>query len=123
MKNTWLHSSLLILIAAPLLAVAAALRVADSTSALAAPSLALSLLAPGLVLGWFSRRHPLVVGAVAGIAVPSLAQALRLVHHAPASLLGEALFSAMIVAVAALAGRALRFRFSPGGSFQRSAGT
>lgn len=110
MKNTWLHSAVLILLAVPLLTAAFALRIADPSSPFAAPSVAFSLLAPGLLLGWFTRRHPLVVGAVAAVATPYIAQAMHLVQRPP-SMPGEAIHSAMIVAVAALAGRALRFRF------------
>ena len=110
MKNTWLHSCFLILLAIPLLTAASALRIADPASPLAAPAMAFSLLVPGLLLGWFTRRHPLVVGALAAIATPYIAQALHLIQRPP-SMLGEAIHSAMIVAVAALAGRALRFRF------------
>ena len=110
MKNTWLHSAFIILLAVPLLTAAFALRIADPSSPFAAPSVAFSLLAPGLLLGWFTRRHPLVVGAVAAVATPYIAQALHLIQRPP-SLPGEAMHSAMIVAVAALAGRTLRFRF------------
>ena len=125
MKNIWLHSIVVIVLGSVLLAAIQVMLVpvayrlstwmpnpADAMDAIGAPLVAFATLAPALVLGWFTRRHPLLVGAAAGAA------ASWLVNHAMhssgngASLLGDVIASAMIVAVAALAGRALRYRFT-----------
>lgn len=105
MKNIWVHSIVIIFLAGILIAVTKILTspiaiilselFPDSEAALRTltpPAVALALLAPGLFSGWFVRRHPLLVGAAAGALAAS----------------------AMLVAVAALAGRALRYRFKPG---------
>lgn len=125
MKNTWIHSAVLIVIATFVLVLAQKFSttfidwIVDSgansptASSLLAPIEAFSILAPGLLLGWFTRRHPLVVGAIAGALATFAASKIfgsTLNSHL---LLGEVIAVAMIVAVAALAGRALRYRFRP----------
>jgi hypothetical protein len=103
-KNTWLHSLALIAVAAPVIALSIGVA-AEAPAGWSEPARAFALLAPGLALGWFTRRHPLLVGAAAGLLAAAWSQS------APAMLA-----AAMIVAVAALAGRALRFRFRPAAS-------
>lgn len=114
MTNTWLHSALVIALAIPVLLLASLLRVDPPAPMMVAPLAALSLLAPGLLLGWFTRRHPLVVGALAGAIAAGLGRAADLAPEASPSLAGDMVHAAMVVAVAALAGRALRQRFRPG---------
>jgi hypothetical protein len=101
MKNTWLHSLALVAVAAPLLALSIGVA-ARAPGTWSEPAHTIALLAPGLVLGWFTRRHPLLVGAAAGVL------AVAWWRSAPVMLA-----VAMTVAVAALAGRALRYRFQP----------
>lgn len=127
MKNIWLHSIVIIFLAGIILAVTKTL-VSPSVKmlseffldpeaalrALSAPAIAFAMLAPGLLAGWFIRRHPLLVGAAAGAFAVLLAN--RISPMESYSLLGDVLASAMVVAVAALAGRALRYRFKPGDS-------
>jgi hypothetical protein len=112
MKNTWLHSAVVVALGiAALVAAAQAFAFVlggRAESAAYAPAQMFAWLAPGLGLGWFTRRHPLVVGAIAGV----LAQALFPATSAP-SPAGQAIAAGMVVAVAALAGRALRFRYRP----------
>jgi hypothetical protein len=79
-------------------------------SSLAPPLSALAQLLPGLALGWFTPRHPLLVGAAAGLLAIFVAQWLALLHFDAFLLAGNAVAAAMTVAVAALAGRALRRR-------------
>lgn len=81
---------------------------------LSPPLVAFSLLAPGLFSGWFVRRHPLLVGAAAGAFAALLANSISPTDGKSFSFFGDLLESAMIVAVAALAGWALRYRFKPG---------
>jgi hypothetical protein len=118
--NTWLHSFLLVLLFGPVL------LLADTTNmklvnavqhdlalvALVAPPLGtLALLVPGMVLGWFTRRHPLLVGAAAAVVAQSLPMALAIHAGNIAMGIGHLLSAGLVVAVAALAGRALRHRF------------
>ena len=118
MINTWLHSAGVVVVATPCIAAlhAGAIRAATLVSPGAPPAwhvepaFALAGLAPGLVLGWFTRRHPLVVGGIAG-ALGVLACNAFVVSMASRSALGDTLSTALLVSVAALAGRALRFRF------------
>jgi hypothetical protein len=122
MKNTSLHSLLLIAAAAPLLMLTQAWVVSFTNSgaqiadlaAFALPVLQmLAHLLPGLLLGWFTRRHPLLVGGVAGaLSVLLLNGTANLAELTPAAA-GNLLATAALVAVAALAGRALRRRFRP----------
>jgi hypothetical protein len=90
-----------------------------SVSLLAAPLVTLSQLLPGLALGWFTRRHPLLVGALAGILASIAAQYLTPIHFETYSLVGESVALGMTVAVATLAGRALRRRFDPAAAAKR----
>lgn len=113
MKNTWLHSLILIALATLVLAFATTLRVWAANLFLAAPVTALSVLGPGLLLGWFARRHPLLVGAIAGALAPIVARGILFPNIELPSLAGEAAATAMTVAVASFAGRALRFRMQP----------
>lgn len=119
LKNTWIHSIVLILIASCVLILSERLSTsliewtAGSTSLLPAPVMAFSRLAPGLLLGWFTRRHPLVLGALAGALATFVAGKISGAVPDTQVLLGEVIAVAMIVAVAALAGRALRYRFQP----------
>jgi hypothetical protein len=99
MKNTWLHSLALIAVATPLLALSIGMA-AHAPVAWSEPARTFALLAPALALGWFTRRHPLLVGAAAAVLATAWSQST------PAMLA-----AVMTVAVAALAGRALRFRF------------
>ena len=78
------------------------------------PATAFSLLAPGLLSGWFSRRHPLLIGVAAGGIAAWLANEFSPISAEYYSLPGDVLASGMVVAVATLAGRALRYRFRPG---------
>ena len=129
MKNTWIHSIVVILLASMLIAVTKASTspvlailsglFSDPDAAprlLASPLSVFALLAPGLLSGWFVRRHPLLVGAAAGALAAVLAFRISSVEIHPHSLYGDVLASAMVVAVAALAGRALRYRFRPADS-------
>ena len=126
MKNIWIHSIVLILLSAILVAVAKML-VAPVTNIfselfphpdaamhhLYLPATAFSLLAPGLLSGWFARRHPLLIGAAAGGLATWLVNNFSPISAQSYSLLGDVLASGMVVAVATLAGRALRYRFRP----------
>jgi hypothetical protein len=103
-RNTWLHSFALIAATAPLLALAFGLAMA-APPAWIEPARTFAMLAPGLALGWFARRHPLLVGAAAGV--------LAVIGLQPPLIAESSLTAGMTVAVAALAGRALRFRFKP----------
>lgn len=94
-------------------AVHPAVALTPQSALLAAPLAALAQLLPGLALGWFTRRHPLLVGAAAGVVALLAAQWLPLLRLEPCPLVGQTIAVAMTVAVAALAGRALRRRFSP----------
>lgn len=129
MKNIWLHSIVTVFLAGILIAVTKALagpivnfisvlfpdpRYALHT--LSQPALVLALVAPGLISGWFVRRHPLLVGAAAGAFAALLANRISPIESESFSLAGDVLASAMIVAVAALAGRALRYRLKPADS-------
>lgn len=129
MKNIWIHSIVIILLAGMLIAMTKALAspiatiLADFFSdpdvalkSLSPPLAVFALLAPGLLSGWFVRRHPLLVGAAAGALAAELAFLISPIEMQSRSLLGDVLASAMVVAVAALAGRALRYRFRPGDS-------
>jgi len=126
MKNIWIHSIVLILLSAILVAVtkmlvAPAMNVFSelfpapdaAMRHLLMPATAFSLLAPGLLSGWFSRRHPLLIGAAAGGLAAWLANHFLPVSAGSYSLPGDVLASGMVVAVATLAGRALRYRFRP----------
>lgn len=120
MKSTWLHSILLIAAAAPVLAVAQSLasqfasQAPQVVSVIAAePLIVLAKLVPGLVLGWFTRWHPLVVGGIAGALGALVASLLPAASFESYALAGNATATGFTVAVAALAGRALRFRFQP----------
>jgi hypothetical protein len=112
MKNIWLHSALVVLLGALLLVAAAMTRA--SSAALPSTMTMLSLLVPGLLLGWFTRRHPLVVGALAALLAAVIAG--RVLPHSvgATSVLDATLAAGLVVAVAALAGRALRYRFQDG---------
>lgn len=126
MKNIWFHSVGIIILAAMLIALTKTLaspvtsilaelfpdpKAAQNT--LSPPAVAFALLAPGLFSGWFMRRHPLLVGAAAGALATLLADGISATQAESFPLLGDVLASAMVVAVAALAGRALRYRFKP----------
>ena len=126
MKNIWVHSIVIIFLAGILIAVTKILAspmviilselFPDSEAALRtlSPSVVMfALLAPGLFSGWFVRRHPLLVGAAAGALGVLLANSISPTKAESFSLFGELLASAMLVAVSALAGRALRYRFKP----------
>ncbi len=126
MKNIWLHSAVIIFLAGILLAtmkimVLPALNILSglfsapdiALATLSAPAIAFSMLAPALLSGWFTRRHPLLIGAAAGAIAALLADHLSPIEAESYSLAGDASASAMVVAVAALAGRALRYRFRP----------
>ena len=126
MKSTWAHSAVLVVVAAiALVACRACVHPAShslagltaqpsaSLSLFGAPLVALAQLVPGLVLGWFTRRHPLLVGAAAGILGVVASQWLPLMRLDPYSFIGQVVAVAATVAVAALAGRALRYRFRP----------
>jgi hypothetical protein len=115
MKNPWLHSLCVIALGT------LALGLASSALAWAAPTLpdvvhapahAFALLGPGLLAGWFTRRHPLLVGAAAG-ALYALAEIAGWTPLPRPTSPGDGIAIAMIVAVAALAGRALRHRLGP----------
>lgn len=129
MKNIWVHSIVIILLAGMLIAMTKALASPIATiladlffdpdaalRLLSQPLAVFALLAPGLFSGWFVRRHPLLVGAAAGALAAVLAFRISSVEIHSHSLFGDVLASAMVVAVAALAGRALRYRFRPGES-------
>ena len=112
--NEWLRATLVIACATPLLL--ACLTVShrfhpDDASLSSEPIRALAILLPGLVAGWFTRRHPLLVGAAIGLLAAVIA-ALAGADRTPLSWPGHAIALALYVAVAALAGRALRFRFA-----------
>lgn len=126
MKNIWVHSIVIIFLAGILIAVTKILAspmviilselFPDSEAALRtlSPSVVMfALLAPGLFSGWFVRRHPLLVGAAASALGVLLANSISPTKAESFSLFGELLASAMLVAVSALAGRALRCRFKP----------
>jgi hypothetical protein len=124
--NTWVHSLALITVGTPLLAVTRwattpfASMLADvccepgaAMEFLFAPLLAMSLLVPGLLVGWHTRRHPLLVGAAVGAAGSAVLHVLPGEFVSSAMRAGDVVFAALVVAVAALAGRALRWRFRP----------
>ena len=116
MKNTWLHSLCVIAFGSLALGLAsstlALVGPAGMPELLQAPAHALALLGPGLLAGWFTRRHPLLVGAAAG-AVYAFAEIAGWTPMPRPTSIGDGIAIAMIVAVAALAGRALRYRFRP----------
>ena len=125
MKSTVLHSMVLIVIAAICLVFTQRLAVPavdliaklssspiSTTSLILEPTLILAKLIPGMLLGWFTRRHPLVVGALAGIFAQFITNTVFNQTYTY-TLVGEVVATAMVLAVAALAGRALRYRFSP----------
>ena len=97
--GTWLHSTVVVVAGAVVLvAVGRGLaQVGD-----AATLRMLAVLVPALAIGLVTRRHPLLVGAGASL-LASLATRLG-----P----DDAIAAALVVAVAALAGRALRHRFA-----------
>jgi hypothetical protein len=104
MRNTWAHSA--VVVVAGIVLVAFAVGAARWATGWTQSIAMFSLLAPGLSIGVFTRRHPLVVGALCGaggfLAVPP--------RDATAD---GTLAAALAVAVAALAGRALRRRYDP----------
>lgn len=130
MKNTWLHSILVIAAAAPVLAVAQSLasqfveQAPPSVSVMAAePLIVLAKLVTGLMLGWFTRRHPLVVGGIAGALGALIAHLLPGASFESYALAGNAMATGFTVAVAAFAGRALRYRLQPSHhAFKQSVG-
>jgi hypothetical protein len=73
----------------------------------------LERLVPGLALGWFTRRHPLVVGAITGALASYMIPLVLGYRLFPLAQAGDAIEFAMVIAVAFLAGRALRYRFQP----------
>jgi hypothetical protein len=73
----------------------------------------LERLVPGLALGWFTRRHPLVVGAITGALASYTIPFVLGYRLFPLAQAGDAIANAMVIAVAFLAGRALRYRFQP----------
>ena len=126
MRNIWVHSAFVTAMGA--LALLFAQRLAWPaiellTSQLSDPGVvqsvispgvyALSKLVPGLITGWFTKRHPLLVGAAAGlIGTYAFTGTLGATIEAP-SRAGLIFESALLFSVAALAGRALRHRFAP----------
>ena len=96
--GTWMHSIALVAAGAGLLAIAA--RAVAFAPVDAPPLRTLATLLPALAIGFVSRRHPLLVGAAASLLASLLARAGT----------GDAVATALVVAVAALAGRALRHR-------------
>ncbi len=111
MKSTWHHSFVLIGIFSLILSLTYQIRSFVLLPYLTAPIAALSVLVPGLILGWFTRRHPLLVGGAAG-ALSVLIAALAFQANPNAqSLTGDIIAIGLYAAVAALAGRALRYRF------------
>ena len=124
MKNIWLHSLCVVVFGSLALALAngaLAMAVAQGMPALLdAPAHALALLGPGLLAGWFTRRHPLLVGAAAGVLFAGAGMA-GVMPMAGATSAGEVVAIGMVIAVAALAGRALRYRFRPGEAGPRPA--
>ncbi len=125
MKSTVAHSAVLVVMAAVALvafraAVHPAVHAPSPHSALlaslGAPLAAFAQLLPGLALGWFTRRHPLVVGATSGVVALVSAQWVPFLRLEPYPLVGQTVALAMTVAVAALAGRTLRRHFSPAGA-------
>ena len=126
MKSTWLHSVLIVLVGTLALVfvhvftVYAFGPVIYTTTNLdpwpklfEAPVQMLERLVPGLALGWYTRRHPLVVGAVTGALASYTIPVVLGYRLLPLAQAGEAIAYAMVVAVAFLAGRALRYRFQP----------
>ena len=114
MKNIWLHSAVIVLLGSIALAVSQYLVLISESDTvglakLSAPLQAFATLAPSLALGWFTRRHPLLVGGVASV-LASFWAVVFFGTDLPAAMV---IASAMYAAVAALAGRALRYRFSP----------
>ena len=116
LDDEWLRATLVIACATPLLL--ACLRLSerfppDTAPALSEPIRALAILLPGLAAGWFTRRHPLLVGAAIGV-LATLVAFLVGPNWLPPTWPGRAIALALFMAVAALAGRALRFRFVGG---------
>ena len=130
-KNIWLHSIVLIIIGALAIALCqhlawfALTRMGSSIdfgsallTLLKSPLLTLSILLPGLTIGWYTPRHPLVIGALCGViaaAVPALQPVITGAgdldeHMFLYSQIGWVLSVMMTVAVASFAGRALRQR-------------
>lgn len=111
--NEWVRAACVIAFATPLLLLCLGLSSRfdpDEAPSLSEPFRALAILLPGLVAGWFTRRHPLLVGAAVGV-LATLVAALAGSTWAPPSWPGRAVQLALFVAVAALAGRALHYRF------------
>lgn len=114
LADTWVHSTAVVVAGAAALLIAGAMQARALGLGLPpdahAPVAMLALLAPGLAIGWFTRRHPLLVGAAAAVLAEAVANLV--LRHAPApAFVGQLVASGMVVAVAALAGRALRYRF------------
>ena len=127
MKNTWLHSILIILAGTAVLVALHVLSVSligpniingysdlDSFGTLVHEPLSmLERLVPGLGMGWLTRRHPLVLGAIAGGLASYLIPVALGYRLFPFAQAGDAISLAMLVSVSVLAGRALRCRFQP----------
>ena len=126
MKSTWLHSMLIVLVGTLALVLVHVFTVyaVDPTIYTATdldpwpklfeePIRMLERLVPGLALGWFTRRHPLVVGAITGALASYTIPFVLGYRLFPMAQAGDAIANAMVVAVAFLAGRALRYRFQP----------
>jgi putative membrane protein (TIGR04086 family) len=112
MKSTWLHSIVLIAIFSLLLSASHQARYLAVPPYLSAPIAALSVLVPGLVLGWFTRRHPLLVGGTAGAVSIVIIAFANPAHPRTQSLTGDIIAIGLYAAVATLAGRALKYRFA-----------
>ena len=73
MKNTWLHSLCVIAFGSLALGLAsgtlALIGPAGLPEVVQAPAHAFALLGPGLLAGWFTRRHPLLVALGVAIVV------------------------------------------------------
>ena len=126
MKSTWLHSMLIALVGAlslVLIHVFTVYAVGPTTYTTTnldpwprlfeEPIQMLERLVPGLALGWFTRRHPLLVGAIAGALASYMIPLVLGNRLFPLAQAGNATAYAMVVAIAFLAGRALRYRFQP----------
>ncbi|MGH8109320.1 MAG: hypothetical protein ACREO1_11490 [Arenimonas sp.] len=124
MKNIWLHSIVVVVLGSILIATIETLLLpvahrmsasnpAEALASIGPPLVAFAKLAPALVVGWYTRRHPLLVGAAAGAFSSLLVNQYLHPYFTGFWLAGELVASGMIVAVAALAGRALRYRFTP----------